>query len=137
MDEKNINELEFEDISSTSTPKKDVKKVAKKAAKKVAKEVAKGAGMAVDTVKKINNSYGNGVFKHIDKVIKLISFVLAIGVLLLFAAVGAVLIFLDKAFVVLAIGVFIIGIVMAIITLFLVYSLGHIISQNNEILNKQ
>ncbi|MBQ2286532.1 MAG: hypothetical protein II252_04440, partial [Clostridia bacterium] len=80
--------------------------------------------------------YGNGVFKHLDKIIKAISFIVSIGVLLLFAAISIVLVMLDKIFAVVAVGVFILGIILSIILLFLIYAIGHLISQNNEIIKK-
>ncbi len=43
---------------------------------------------------------------------------------------------LDKIFAVVAVGVFIVGIVLSIIILFLIYAVGHLISQNNEIIRR-
>ena len=57
-------------------------------------------------------------------------------ILLVFAAVAAVLIMLDKIFAIVAVGVFIVGIVLSIIILFLIYAVGHLISQNNEIIKR-
>lgn len=102
----------FEDISSSSTP---VKK---------------------ESVRKIAENYGNGVSKHLDKVIKAISFIVAIAVFIIFAAIGAVLIKLDKIFTIVALCVFIAGIVVSLIVLFLIYAVGHIVAQNNEILKR-
>ena len=87
-------------------------------------------------MKAITQNYGNGVFKHLDKIIKAISFIVAIAVLLLFAAVGIVLVMLDKIFAVVAVAVFIVGIILSVISLFLIYAIGHLISQNNEIIKK-
>ena len=41
-----------------------------------------------------------------------------------------------KIFAVVAVGVFIVGIVLSIIILFLIYAVGHLISQNNEIIRR-
>lgn len=87
-------------------------------------------------MKKAAENYGNGIFKHIDKVIKAISFIVSIGILLISIALAAVLIMLDKIFAVVAVGVVIIGIILALIALFLIYATGHIISQNNEIIKR-
>ena len=50
------------------------------------------------SIKAVTENYGNGVFRHLDKIIKAISFIVSIGILLVFAAAGAVLIMLDKIF---------------------------------------
>ena len=100
----------FEDISSSTVPR------------------------TKSSLKAVTENYGNGVFKHLDKIIKAISFIVALMILLVFAAVAAVLIMLDKIFAVVAVGVFIVGIVLSIIILFLIYAVGHLISQNNEII---
>ena len=110
------NEIVFEDISS-STPADKRKKQLKKAVK------------AVD-------SYGEGAARNIDKVIKAISFIVAIGIFLLFAAVAVVLYLLDEMFTIVAIGVLVLGIVISLITLFIIYGIGHIITQNKEILKR-
>ena len=98
----------FEDISSSTVPK------------------------TKSSLKAVTENYGNGVFKHL----KAISFIVALMILLVFAAVAAVLIMLDKIFAVVAVGVFIVGIVLSIIILFLIYAVGHLISQNNEIIRR-
>ena len=102
----------FEDISSSSLPK------------------------SKSSLKTVTQNYGNGVFKHLDKIIKAISFIVAIGILLIFAAAAAVLVMLDKIFAVIAVAVFIVGIILALISLFLIYAVGHLISQNNEIIKR-
>ena len=102
----------FEDISSSTVPR------------------------TKSSLKAVTENYGNGVFKHLDKIIKAISFIVALMILLVFAAVAAVLIMLDKIFAVVAVGVFIVGIVLSIIILFLIYAVGHLISQNNEIIRR-
>ena len=87
----------FEDISSSTVPR------------------------TKSSLKAVTENYGNGVFKHLDKIIKAISFIVALMILLVFAAVAAVLI---------------VGIVLSIIILFLIYAVGHLISQNNEIIRR-
>ena len=110
------NEVVFEDISSSSPADKR-----KKQLKKVVKSV---------------DNYGDGAARNIDKVIKAISFIVAIGVFLVFAAIAAVLYLLDPMFTIVAIGVLVLGVVFALIFLFLIYGLGHIITQNKEILKR-
>lgn len=108
----NNEDLMFEDISSSSLPK------------------------TKNSLKAVSQNYGNGVFKHLDKIIKAISFIVSIGILLVFAAVAAVLVMLDKIFAVVAVAVFIVGIILSLMVLFLIYAVGHLISQNNEILKR-
>lgn len=108
----NNEELMFEDISSSSLPK------------------------TKSSLKAVSQNYGNGVFKHLDKIIKAISFIVSLGILLMFAAVAAVLVMLDKIFAVVAVAVFIVGIILSLIVLFLIYAVGHLISQNNEIIKR-
>ncbi|MGN0494426.1 MAG: hypothetical protein ACI4F7_12315 [Acutalibacteraceae bacterium] len=102
----------FEDISSSSVPK------------------------TKSSLKAATQNYGNGVFKHLDKIIKAISFIVALGILLIFAAAAVVLVMLDKIFAVVSVALFIVGIVLALISLFLIYAVGHLISQNNEIIKR-
>lgn len=99
---------EFEDISSTSPVKKN---------------------------SNVNKFAENG-FKKIDKIIKLIAFVLAIIILVLFLALAAVVFLMDSSLYLISILVLAAGALLALITLFLVYGLGHIITQNNEILKR-
>ena len=112
------NKIFYEDISSSSRPVQPTKRSTKYNAKTTAE------------------SYGNGVLKHLDKVIKTISFIVSLGILLVFTAAAAVLVMLDKIFAIIAVAVFAVGIILAIIALFLIYAIGHIISQNNEIIKK-
>lgn len=108
----NNEDLMFEDISSSSLPK------------------------TKSSLKAVSQNYGNGVFKHLDKIIKAISFIVSLGILLMFAAVAAVLVMLDKIFAVVAVAVLIVGIILSIMVLFLIYAVGHLISQNNEIIKR-
>lgn len=62
----------FEDISSSTVPR------------------------TKSSLKAVTENYGNGVFKHLDKIIKAISFIVALMILLVFAAVAAVLIMLVR-----------------------------------------
>ena len=106
----NNEEFLFEDISSSSIPK------------------------SKSSLKAVTENYGNGIFKNLDRIIKAISFIVAIAILLIFAAIAVVLVMLDKIFAVVSVAVFIVGIILALISLFLIYAVGHLISQNNEII---
>ena len=111
------NDFVFEDISS-STPADKCKKQIEKAVRVV-------------------DNYGDTAVKNIDKVIKAISFIVAIGIFLVFAAIAVVLYLLDKMFTLVAIGVLVLGILMALIMLFIIYGIGHIITQNNALLKRK
>ena len=108
----NNEEFLFEDISSSSIPK------------------------SKNSLKAVTENYGNGIFKNLDRIIKAISFIVAIAILLIFAAIAVVLVMLDKIFAVVSVAVFIVGIILALISLFLIYAVGHLISQNNEIIRR-
>ena len=88
------------------------------------------------TEKTIIDKYTNKAISNIDKVIKFFAFVVAIGIFLVFAAVAIILVLLDSIFTIVAVGVLILGIVIAIIALFLIYGMGQIMTQNNEILRR-
>ena len=89
----------------------------------------KKAGKAV-------KAYEDGALKHIDKVIKAISFIVAIGIFIVFTAVAAIVIMLDKSFKMIALGILVFGIIFSLISLFLIFAIGHIISLNKEILRR-
>ncbi len=112
MSENAGNEFVYEDISSSS-PKGKIKQM----------------NSAV-------KAYGNGALTHIDKVIKAISFIVAIGVLLIFAAASVILVMMDQVFTMVAVAVFIIGVILALFSLFLIYGLGQIITLCKEILKR-
>ncbi|MBR4123256.1 MAG: hypothetical protein IKT93_02415 [Clostridia bacterium] len=88
------------------------------------------------TEKTIIDKYTNKAISNIDKVIKFLAFVVAIGIFLVFSAVAIILVLLDSLFTIVAVGVLILGIVIAIIALFLIYGMGQIMTQNNEILRR-
>ena len=119
----------FEDISSYSKKKAAAKKVADKANDVIHSE-------PVEKVVKAIDNYGNGAEKYIDKIIKVLAFVVALGILMIFAAVATILVIIDKFFMLIAIGIGILGLVISLICLFLIYGTGHIIAQNNEILKR-
>lgn len=102
----------FEDISSSSKTSKKFKQI--------------------EEIKKFPNNY----VKHLDKIVKAISFIVAIAIVILTLGVAAVLILLDDIFTIVAIGVVILGVIVALVALFLIYALGHVITQNNKILER-
>ena len=135
MSEEKIIE-EFEDISSNSNKPEDVTKDVAGKAKQVAKKAKKVAKKAVKTTVDSVDKYGNAGVSNMDKIIKAIAFIVATAVLLLFLAAAVILFVLDKMFMILSAVIIAIGIVLALISLFLIYGLGQIITQNNEIIKK-
>lgn len=117
----------FEDISSNSPETKVTKAV--KQTKKAAKKAAK-------TAKKAADGYGNSAFKNIDKVIKMIAFIIAIVVVLIFGAGAFVVYTLDNSFKFICALIVLVGIAVSLIFLYIIYGIGHIISQNKEILKR-
>ena len=111
MAKKVENEFVFEDISSSSKSQK--------------------AGL-----RKSANDYGNGAIKHLDKVIKAISFIVALMIAAIFFIIAAVVVTLDASFKFIGLAIVIVGIILALICLFLIYGLGHIITQNKQILRR-
>lgn len=75
-------------------------------------------------------------FKNIDKIIKSIAYILAICVLVIFLALAAVVFLMDKSFYLVSVLIIAVGLALALVVLFLTYGLGHIISQNKEILKR-
>ena len=109
----------FEDISSSSP--RPITNTVKKVSRKT---------------KKLADNYGNSAFKNIDRIIKTISFVVAIALFLIFTGIAVLLYFLDSSFILLSALVLLIGTAISFISLFIIYGIGHIITQNNEILRK-
>ena len=109
----------YEDISSNSP--NFVRDTAKKTTK---------------AVKKATDSYGNGAFKNIDKVIKVIAFLLCLATLAIFAGAAMLLYFMDKSFLLYSALILLVGVATSLMVLFLVFGLGHIISLNKAILKK-
>lgn len=110
MSDKNENFIVFEDVESSSKPKKNKKF--------------------------FGEEYAQKTLSNLDKVLKTVSFIVAIGVFVVFVAIAAVLLFIDSIFTIVSVGLLVLGAVISLIFLFLIYAIGQIISQNNEILKK-
>ena len=108
--------FEFEDVRSTSEHQK-----------------RRSAG---NTTAKKNGKRKKGTARCLDKIVKAIAFLLALFVLLLFVAGAYILYKMDKSFSMIALCVLIAGVSFSLITLFMIYAIGHIITQNNEILKR-
>lgn len=107
----------YEDISSSSKVSSKVKSKAKKAAKPVIK-------------------YADGIFKHLGNVIKAIGFLIGFGIFGICLFVAYYLYSKDPTFEVVSIAIAAAGIVIGTICMFLIFGLGHVICQNNEILRR-
>jgi predicted RND superfamily exporter protein len=110
------------DISSSSTPKNI--KTKKSKAEKSKKE-------------NVVSAYGNALFKNLGTIIKVISFIIAISLILVVLAVAFLLLkVFDSFFTPIAIGIVILGTIIAAFTFFIIYGIGHVICQNDEILRR-
>lgn len=80
--------------------------------------------------------YGSFLHRNLGKVIKLVAYVVGI-VTFLFGLVGAYFIGSKQfKFVIIAIAVILVSAIFALIEFFIIYGLGHIIEQNNEMMNR-
>ena len=131
----NNHEFQFEDISSSSKPKSSMENVVKKTGK-ITKTVAQNTKKAAKFAKKLSDDYGEFSFKNIAGMIKLIAFVVSIGVALLFLVAAAIVFILDKTLFFLSALILLFGFAVALISLYLIYGLGLLISQNKEILRR-
>ncbi len=125
MENKENNEIVFEDISSISPEEAKRQKKEEKSNKNVVK-----------TVKKVADDYGEVSHKNIDKAIKAIAYIVSITFFVIFLAVAVVLFVLDKSLIFLSAIILVVGGAVSLIFLYLIYGLGYIISQNKEILRR-
>ena len=129
------NEFQFVDISSSSKPKSSKANVIKKTGK-ITQTAVKNTKKAAKFAKKLSDDYGEFSFKNIAGMIKLIAFVVSIGVALLFLVAAAIVFILDKTLFFLSALILLFGFAVALISLYLIYGLGLLISQNKEILRR-
>lgn len=126
MDKNTNKEVVFEDISSSSPA----------SVSKAIKQTGEATKYAVRATKNAADVYGNTAFKNIDKGIKFIAFFISITFFLLFLAGAVVVYFFDKTLILVSALLLVAGCVISLIFLYLIYGLGHIISQNKEILRR-
>ena len=80
--------------------------------------------------------YGKFLYRNLSKTVKFIAYVVAV-ITLIIGVVAAFLISKSHdGFLAVAIGLFLAFAVIAFIEFFIIYGIGHIIDQNNEILKK-
>ncbi len=109
------------DISSISEEFKEEKK-------------AKGKIKALKNIK-IPTIKATG-FKSLGNIIKVISFVVAIAIFLVHILAAYILFAFKPLYLTISIAIVVFGLIVSLITLFLIYASGHIINQNNEIISK-
>lgn len=112
---------DMEDISSTSASyrKKSIK----------AENVAKNAAKYV-------NTYSKSIFKNLGNIIKGIAFVIAFAIIGVSFLLAYFLYSPDALYMAISIGIVLFGTMVAAIVLFLIYGMGQIICQNDEILRR-
>lgn len=80
--------------------------------------------------------YGNGIAKNLGGIIKAIGFILAFVIIAVSFVIAYFLFSTEKFFMAISLAIIILGTVSGVIILFLIYGLGQIICQNNEILRR-
>lgn len=117
MSNENNHEMEFIDIKSSSSKQSKVPEVGKKVGKAVEK-------------------YGNGLFKHMGGIIKFIAFLICFSIII-GSFVAAYFFYSSSSFSkILSYAILGGGTAIALIFLFMIYGMGHIICQNNAILTR-
>ncbi len=82
------------------------------------------------------DAYSNGIYSNLGNVIKIISFILGFGVIILSLLVAFFLFSKTSFGIVLSLAAIIFGALMAACVFFPLFGLGHLICQNDEILKK-
>ena len=80
-------------------------------------------------------AYGGNISRHLGIIIKIISFIVAFS-LLIVSGIAALALYRFTYLKAVAVAVFILGVAISAISLFIFYGIGHVICQNNEILCK-
>ena len=115
------------DISSVSEELEKKKKT--KAKKMTEKKTNLIKNIKIPTIKETG-------FKSLGNIIKVISFVVAIVILLVFVLAAYILFAFKPLYLTVSIAIVVFGLLVSLITLFLIYASGHIINQNNEIISR-
>ena len=126
MDNNELNKMKFEDISSSSPS----------TVKKTVRQAGEFAANTARTAKKVADNYGEKGLKNVDKVIKVIAYVVSIGFFLIFLAGAGLVYFFDNTLIFLSALILVFGTVISLIFLYLIYGLGEVIAQNKEILRR-
>ena len=80
--------------------------------------------------------YGTFLYKNLSKTIKFIAYVVAVITLIIGLVATVFIVKSHSGFLAIGIGLFLAFAVVAFIEFFIIYGIGHIIDQNNEILRR-
>ncbi len=126
MENNEKKEIAFEDISSSSPT----------SVSKVIKQTEEAVKNAAYVTKVAADNYGEKGLKNIDKIIKVISYIVSIAFFILFLGVAGVVYFLDNSLIFLSAIILVLGGGISLIFLYLIYGLGQLLAQNKEILRR-
>jgi len=102
-------------------------------------DIASSSKSTYDKESHINDyveKYGNGIFKNLGSIIKFFA-IMIFFIILILSLAGAFFIFMiDKNFLAISLGIVIAGTFLGLMVMFIIYGVGQIICQNNEILTK-
>lgn len=82
------------------------------------------------------NAYGSFIYNHLAKVIKAIAYIVAVANLIFGFIVAAFVFKLKFTYIAMSFFAVLIFAIIAAVTFFVIYGIGHSIEQNNEILKK-
>ncbi len=104
------------------------------------KEVIENISIVAEKIgTKINEpieKYGNSIANNLGLIIKAISFVTAFAIILIAFAIAFLVFSTQPLYIALSLGIVVVGTILAAIIMFLIYGLGHLIIQNNEIIKR-
>lgn len=80
--------------------------------------------------------YSDGIFRNIGSIIKVIAFIVAFAIVVASFVVAFLLFSTDKFFMAISLALIIFGTAFGLFTLFILYGLGQVLCQNNEIIDR-
>lgn len=117
----NENITEYEDIISSSAPKE-------------APNVKSYVSSVIETVGELSENYSENTFNSLGSIIKFIAFIICF-VIIGISFIAAYFVYSKlPVYTAISIGIVVIGTCVALVALFLIFGLGQLICQNNEIL---
>lgn len=139
MSDQNLSE-NLQDLENTVTSVSEEPHKAKGTKKKVKKAKYRKLISKIPKLPKLQSDpleeYGNGIFKKLGGIIKAISFIVSSFFFFVVLVLALLLYMIDPFFLPFAIALVILGAITALIVMFLIYGLGQVICQNNEILTR-
>ena len=82
------------------------------------------------------SNYKKGIFKNIGMIVKAISFIVAFAIIIVSFVIAFFLFSKEVTYMAISLAVIIFGTVFALITMFLIYGMGHILCQNEELIKR-